>query len=375
MDFELKRVYDLVKEAFRPEDIFGELSTLGETKNREELLETAMEDFSAVADPELYKSSPDDYEAAQEAKEILLRFYEQAKVLLANGFYGTKSQARFRDRGRKIFQQKNRVYYLGGELAAGDLSAVYDGTCFIDGKFAGDVVVKVIQDPQDNDLGQNEIRVLKMLRAGAGNQLKHLPVFLDHFLTKEGQLGIIINLIENAIDFAVIRERNPRGIPDIHAAWMLERILSALGYAHGLGIIHGNLNPDHFLVTEATHNVSIVDWSYAVVDPKNTGDSFKGVTDFFSAPEVLLEDPVERAKRCLPAADLYSAGMAIIHILGGDVETRILPDEVNDLFANFLNHLTLESPWQRAQDAWREHQRLRVLRKKLGWVGFIPFKA
>jgi serine/threonine protein kinase len=373
MDYELKQVYELVKDAVRAEDVFGDLSSLGNGKSQTELLTEALEKFSATVNPDLYKASPNDYEIAMEMSDLLSKFEKQAREKIARGFYATHGQASSRSRGKKILVTDKRQYNLGRALVEGDLSLLYEGECFIDGDFLGLVAIKVIQDPQYNHLGQNEIKALKLLQEGKGKQLKHLPIFLDHFITTEGQLGIITNLIEDADDFYTIRERNPRGIPGKHASWILERSLSAISYPHNLGMLHGNLNPSHFMVNVATHNVTLVDWSYAIIDPNTTGDCFKGATDFFSPPEAFFEDQTEKRNKCLPASDLYSIGMSIIYLLGGDVETRILPDEVNDEFANFLNYLTLESAWQRAQNAEEEYFRLQDLRKKLGWTGFEPF--
>src|SRR5262249_19682565 len=144
-----------------------------------------------------------------------------------------------------------------------------------------------------------------------------------------------------------------------HMVWMLSRLLSVLGYAHSKGIIHGNIDPSHLMIRPSDHNLFLIDWSYAAVNPFRTGDGFKVWREHYSAPEV-----AER-KRPIPASDLYAVGKCMIFILGGDVRNNSLPAQVDEKIQRLIIYFVRESPLQRAQDAWEMYTFLRKLMEEL----------
>ncbi len=368
MDSDLQRAYDLVWQAVCAEDVFGELLDPQAKKSQLELLEEANVRLSELTDPKAY-TLPNDKELALEAKERLQQFYQIAKERIAAGIYGEKRSGTISHRGRPTFRTEKRAYYLGQPIAEGDISTVYDGDCIMGDDFAGRVAIKIITDPADNDLAKNEVRTLKLLHGSGGAQRKHLPVLLDEFKTSDGQAGIVTRYLEDCHDFLSVKEKYPDGIPPKHMVWMLNRLLSAIGYAHSLGIVHGNIEPSHLMIRPKDHNLFVIDWSYAAVDPKNSGDGFKVVNEQFSAPEVAKRKPP------LPAADLYSIGLCMIDILGGNVEDKTMPDSVAEDLQRFLQFFCLESAQQRAQDAWQLHGQLEKLIVRLwGPKRFLAFK-
>lgn len=352
MDADLQQAYDVITSAICAEDVFGELNDPHGVKQPLELLEAEHKRLKALVDPALYNDSPDDKELAWDANERLEQFYQRAKERLALSAYGTRRTTLPPRFGQPCFSTERRKYFLGPPLVAGDLSDVFSGECEIGDDFAGQVAIKIIREKADNDLAQNELKVLKLLHAGGGPQRKHLPILLDKFMTDQDQLGTILRLLENSFDFTSIREKYPNGIDRKHMVWMLNRLLSAIGYAHKLGIVHGNIEPSHLMVRPKDHNLFVVDWSYAAINPKHTHDSFKVFNEDFSAPEVA------KKKSPLPAADIYSIGKCMIWILGGDIKTNQLPDSVEEPLQRMLNFMTMESPLQRAQDAWKLHHLL-----------------
>ena len=370
MDTDLQGIYDEVMQAVSAEDVFGELIDLDGEKTKMQLLEEAFSRLSATADPKNYGFSPDDAEIARDVMDRLQKFYERAKARIADDVYGCNRRGEgFLLRGRTRFRTERREYFMGDALVTGDLATIYEGECVMGDEFAGKVAIKIINDPADNDLAQNEIRTLKALHAGGGKQRKHLPTLLDNFKTDGGQVGIVLRYLEDCYDFTEVKQKYPKGVPEKHMAWMLNRLLSAIGYAHSMGILHGNIEPTHLMILPRDHNLFILDWSYAITDPVHTGDSFKVFNPGFSAPEI------EEKKPPIPSADLYSIGMCMIDILGGDIEGKTMPVTVCEDVQRFLNFMVMTSRLQRAQDAWELHGMLKNLRRKIwGPDKFLQFK-
>lgn len=246
-------------------------------------------------------------------------------------------------------------YAADTRLAQGDLSTVYSGRRLEDGAA---IVVKLVDDKLDNDLMQAEIGALGLLRAEDSPQHKHLPVVLDRFAAPDGRMGTVFERIDG-LDLITIRERLPAGIPPRHIIWLMRRCLSALGWAHSHGVLHGNLDPAHILVRPRDHNVWIVDWCYAIVNPARTGQSFKALNEIYSPPEVAARKPP------LPSSDLYALGKCMFYAAGGDPAAKTLPAHLDERLQRFLQFFVLESPLGRAQDAWQGHAQLDRIREDI----------
>ena len=256
-------------------------------------------------------------------------------------------------------------YHSTRSLAEGDLANVYCGRRLSDG---APVAVKVAYEAADNDLMQAEIRAIDKLRAEDSKQLKHLPVRLDQFRTGDGRIGTVFELLDG-YDLFTIREKLPDGVPARHVVWILRRCLSVLGWAHSHGVLHGNLDPSHIVVRPHDHNVWLIDWCYAIVNPAQTGQSFRCLNEEYSPPEVSARKPP------LPSSDLYSLGKCMIYALGGDPAEKRLPDGIDERLARFLLFFVRESALGRAQDAWDMYTQLDRLRRDIwGKHKFVEFK-
>lgn len=250
---------------------------------------------------------------------------------------------------------KRAKYFFDQTFIEGDMSRIFFG--YEDNDEKTEVVLKLIGDISDNDLGQNEIKTLNHLFAEeTAPQLKHLPRLLDQFIdVKTGQLGLIMTQFEG-YDLRTVRKHRlyENGISDQHMAWIWCRLLSVLGYAHKKGIIHGNVEPSHILIQPRNHNLCLIDWTGSIFN-----DGFKIFNEDFSAPEV-AEKQIPT-----PAADLYSSGKCMLYLLGGDLKTNSIPNSVDVRMRQFLNYFLLPSPLQRAQDAWESYAQLENLRTEI----------
>ena len=245
-----------------------------------------------------------------------------------------------------------------GAVAQGDLATVYAGE-ITSGEGRGEkVALKVADDPADGDLLGREARVLRLFEENPAAQSKHLPRLLAQFSTVDGRPGSVLTWLEGK-DFHSIRERYPEGLPSEPATWIFRRTLSALGYAHSLGVVHGNITPAHILVSAEDHNIFLVDWCFAAVRPAETGDGFVFLDEVYSPPEVSERRPP------LPSSDLFSLARSIVYLLGGDPESETLPQTIEEPFERLLRYFLRKSALQRPQDAWQMYEELDILRREL----------
>ncbi len=361
---ELQEAYANIMGCVYAEDVFGSVGS-GSKPSQLTQLKKTYKLMSKVVHPDKYEEDLDAKEMAGEAFKRLNEFYGRGKEKIEFEIYGKNIDD---TNGLSVIETRKRKYGIITSIAKGDLSTVYGGTCVGGEEFAGNVVVKIFGDTADNDLAMNEIKVLELFNAEPSAQSKHLPAYFDKFKTNKGKHGTIFRKFDGK-DLYSIRETYPDGVDRKEVAWMLERLLSALGYAHSKGVLHGNINPSHWMINGNNHNSFLLDWCYAVVDPRKTGDKFKVFDPVYSAPEVEAQRPI------MTSADLFSVGKCVIYLLGGDIKTNKMPSSVEEEFQRFIKFFVMKSPRQRARDAWEMYHELVKLRKKL-WPkrGFKPFK-
>lgn len=363
---ELRGLAAQIAAASQAEDVFG----LPEANaGKEHLVASVKRVFlrlSHIVDPDFYPSSPEARTAASAAFARLKMFYEQAMLKVEAGTYGASASPNAERPNSAVISTSNHTYHIERPLAQGDLSSVYAGT--MEGDNQGKIVIKVAEDPADNDLMMNELKTLRYLATDAGPFGKHLPQVIEDIRTQDQRTGIIMRFIDG-VDINQIREKYPKGIPDRHIIWIFRRTLSVLGYAHSKGVVHGNVEPSHILVSPPDHNVFLIDWAYSVYKPAATGQKFRAVNEKYSAPEVKEQKPP------LPQSDLYSAGKCMIHLLGGSIETNEMPAEVDERIVKFIQFFVRESAQQRPSDAWAMYHELDDLREKVfGPHQFTEFK-
>ena len=359
---ELQMAYEKIMRAVFPEDIFSpsEYNQLLQIKKEYRLLSKAV-----------HPDSENGRESKKLAEEAFLRlndFYKKALDKINVGTYGNIVKENQEDTNYFLIKTKKREYNITSTLAQGDLSNIYEGNCIESDDEIGKIVVKIVNDPMNNDLVQNEIRVLKLFQEHPSNQSKHLPMILDQFKTVDGQVGIIMRYFDG-YDLHSVREKYTEGIPQKHVVWIMNRLLSALGRVHQMGIIHTNIDPSHIMIRPRDHNLMLLDWSYSTIDPIMIGRRFRVLNEDYSPPEVIEQKPP------IPASDLYSVGKCMIYLLDGDLKTNRMSSDIDDRLQRFFQFFVRDSPLQRAQDAWEMHAQLVELIKEMwGSIQFLEFR-
>jgi serine/threonine protein kinase len=218
-----------------------------------------------------------------------------------------------------LYQNRNNKIF-----AVGDIADLFDSD--------GGVLLKVPRDPADNDLMDTEADALRTLeKDGDQRFLAYAPLLIDRFVHEDDRRRRRhVNVIK--------RQRNMRSLEntpiDLETGiWIWRRLLTALGWAHRAGVVHGAVLESHVLIHQRDRGLVLVDWCYAGHRPKaivKAGQS--------AYPPEVLQD-----KTASPATDIYMAT---------GLMTRLLKNEMPQKLRNFAAGCSYDKPRMRPQDAW-----------------------
>jgi len=367
VDINLEPVYESIMEAVSSEGVFGVTDVVLPPEDMLRYLDAEYHKLKCITEPTQW-THPDDRMAAYDADTKLEFFYGRAKERIADSTYGL-SNISDAIRSRKSFSTSARKYYIGERVHSGNTS-IFEGNCEISDGLSGLVLLKLADSVESNPRIAREKRVLEALHRNGAPQWKHIPLLLDNF--KAGpRMGLVMRKF-NGYNLYDVRNMKmyKDGIDRKHVVWMLNRLLSAVGYAHSCGVIHGNIDPSHIMIRPEDHNLCLLDWSTAAIRPSVTGDKLEYISDF-SAPEL-----VDAKTPPLPSADIYSIGKIAIWLLGGSIRSNTVPSCVENELVNFIKGFANTSPIQRPQNAWQLHGQLIYIVEKLwGKRKFLKFNV
>ena len=218
-------------------------------------------------------------------------------------------------------------------------------------------LIKVVRDRMDADFVSREIKNLAALWPGGPEDafLRFLPQVLA---SDEPRSLIVMPHYQGYVTLAQVSESFPGGLDFQDLAWMFKRLMSALGFAHSRGYVHGAVYPPHVLVHPTEHGARVLDWTYSVKIGQNI-PAYAYDWDDFCAPEIRCK------ANAGPSTDIYMAGKCAIAILGGNVRTNAFPDKVPKEVRDFLLRCVDPAPADRPQDAWQLHEDFDAVLKKL----------
>lgn len=258
---------------------------------------------------------------------------------------------------------RKRAYVVGERVASGDIAGIYRAE-FRDGDDTKRAVVKMPRSPVNNDLIENEARVLRHLADNADPLgLPYFSQLLDTFKYRDSKTNAdrqvnVLTELDGWYTLFDVHKAYPNGLSIRDAAWMWKRLLIAIGHAHRAGIVHGAILPPHVLIHPEMHGLALVDWCYA----EEPGGALKAILPQFKdwyPPEVLAKEPVESV------TDIFMASQLMGYMLEYDAPQA---------FRAFIRGCALKSAAQRPEDAWELLKELdTLLLDNVGPRRFTPF--
>lgn len=228
---------------------------------------------------------------------------------------------------------RGEVYSFYENVFEGEVAYIFKG------KNKSDIVyLKVAIDPADNELLDTEYDVLSKVRH------QSMP-YVEEKIMVNDSVAILMREVKG-MQMNDLLSEYPRGIPAEHVMWMLERLLSVVGYLHSNFVVHGNIKPENIIINKENHNVSLLGFSFCIKDANTSDAKYKIVNDYYTAPEV------GKDARVLPSSDIYSIGKLAIKLLGGDVKTGGMPISVDARIRAFIRKMVSVPLSERPNDAW-----------------------
>lgn len=385
-----------------PEEMFGRLNGASVDEKIDSLkrkFRKLMLDYGADR-YQRYKSK-EIIDILSEITRKIIELESLAEKTINEGTYGTTRNGNgFLIKGRKHHYSVESLY-SEANFSQTFLATYKDikNVCIKMARIADDdnVVFGIDKIESNNNLLNHEIDMLRNLDSINDDifpkiRKQHFPVLVDDFMSISGYDGVdverraMVTEHVSAYDFVSLRERFPNGVSLYHACWMFARMLSAVGHLHHNGIIHGNIHPEGIFVNAKDHNVTLADFEFSINNYSAKDAKYIGATENYTAPEVY------KGAKPHPITDIYSIGMSVIYILGGDIEKRKLPEkcEMIDVvnsnkierergiqgIKNLILSMVNQHPLARSDDAWKAYHQLTELRKlAFGKSGFIEFNV
>jgi serine/threonine protein kinase len=133
------------------------------------------------------------------------------------------------------------------------------------------------------------------------------------------------------------------------SAWIMGKLFKLLAFAHSEGILPKKLTGENILIEPDQHYVLIFDWSSASTSFGQSSDEMK-------------------------TQEISDAAKSVIAVLGGDPETGVFPDDGEDGFAQYTEHL-LRLARGSEHNAGRAHKQFYELVEALWGLKFHVFTS
>jgi serine/threonine-protein kinase len=229
-------------------------------------------------------------------------------------------------------------YRIVGQLGRGATGIVYRA---VDETLDREVAIKVL-NPQLADAD-----IVKRFRSEATilARLNHPEIAVIYeLLHRDTDLLMVMELVRGESLEQLCEHAGP--MPPERAAYVVDRILAALGYAHRAGIVHRDVKPANVMVTEPG-GVKIMDFGIARMRGAEhmTIDGCAVGTPAYMPPEQVLGEEVDGR------SDLYAVGVMLYRLLAGklpfDADTPIamLQKQMADTPAPLHVHRPNLPPW------------------------------
>ena len=369
-----------------PEDLFGSGS-----------VPAAYKQLLVQIHPDHFVDNAKEFELANQLLNALTHLKGCADRKLKAGTYGNKAvkaEAPRRPFSPMVLDANGRRYTLTQQVSSGDLCELYTGYC--DNNVADLILFKITRDGANNDLAENEAKILSRLYPPAAKEerfYRFFPKLRDSFVVTGPGYQRRVNVMSwfpehRGLD--EVMQVFPDGIDFRDMVWMFKRVLHGIGHAHENQIVHGALLPPHVMIHPVDHGAKLLDWSYAVdLTPAKAATGHRSMfgmlkTDEFGThphvcaisnryrvyypPEVLNRETPS------PATDIYMAARTCMVLIGGDPKAPKVPNVLPATVRKYFQDCLAADPKKRPQQAWEAHEHLDdILLHTVGKRKYRPF--
>lgn len=264
-------------------------------------------------------------------------------------------------------------YRLDGFLASGGMGAVFQATNIAIGR---KVALKILSGAV---AGRPDLKRRFQLEARAAAVIAHRGIVdvLDMGETEDGRPFIVMEYLEGANVGALLKRLGT--LTAAQAVAVIDPVLDALAAAHQAGVIHRDVKPANiFVCVRPERAIKLLDFGVSRFS-NSAGLTSTGTT--VGTPRYMSPEQILGEKDLGPAADLYSVGAVLYHLLTGrppfeadsDIATlaRTLTEQHQPLgearpdldpsFCRQIDGLLARSPIGRPRDARRLRTRLATL--------------
>ena len=243
-------------------------------------------------------------------------------------------------------------YEVQRELGAGGMATVYRA---VDLKHQRDVAIKVLHPELGAALGGE--RFLSEIRTTARLQHPHVLPLLD-----SGEADGLLYYVMPLVTGETLRHRLEREkqLPIDDAISIAREVADALGYAHGLGVIHRDVKPENILLRDG--HALVADFGIALAVQTAGGARMTQTGLSLGTPQYMSPEQAMGERTIDGRSDLYALGAVTYEMLAGEppftgpnvqaIVARLLAEEPRSLAVQ-----------RRAVPAGVEHAVMRALEK------------
>ncbi|MFO0547106.1 MAG: serine/threonine-protein kinase [Polyangiaceae bacterium] len=222
-------------------------------------------------------------------------------------------------------------YRVLATLGAGGMGAVYRAQ-----SAAGEIVaLKVmLADPTNPNWEQIKRRFKREARATMALEHPNVVRILETFEHDNGQV-IAMELLQGMSLREYLSKKGAIGVDEV--AGIFSRVVSAVGAAHALGLVHRDLKPDNVFLLSDEPWVKILDFGVAKIRKggalAETGALTKTGT-MLGTPYYMAPEQAFGEKSIDHRADIWSLGMMLYEALTGTLLTRA--KELEEVFSRLM---------------------------------------
>ncbi|MBT7443418.1 MAG: serine/threonine protein kinase [Methylococcales bacterium] len=217
-------------------------------------------------------------------------------------------------------------YQIKSELGSGNMGVVYLAH---DPTIERDIAIKMIHARMLEESGEREKMLGRFqIEAHAVGQISHpnIVTIYDYDEMPDGSPYFVMELVEGRELFELIRV-NPT-ITFEQMTYLMQQVLSGLGYTHDREIIHCDIKPQNIFVMRGL-KAKIADFGIAKIAYKEGEDNPAGSPQYMS-PEQLLQ------KKLDGRTDLFSAAVVFYELVTGVRPFKGKTNSLRDLLHSIM---------------------------------------